>query len=567
MSYNLLHEAWIPIVRRNGVRRWICPADITADYTTNPVVRLDSNRADFNGALVQFLIALVQTCCAPEKEDHELFGGEPWKERFLAPPTPETLHKEFLAYEAAFNLDGEYPRFMQDRTAQNETEWDIFKLLIDGFGASNHFGKFETITGLGYRAAATALISHQMNTTNSLAGSKNQHRSSLRNGGFLTTILTSAQPEATLWETIWLNILPQSVFNAYCGNPDKTDIAHIFPWMGNTRVSDASGRDTFTDDEHPLTMYWAMPRRVHLRFEDLAEGVCAVETNGNEPILQAFDVKPDGFNYKLWKHPLTPVRYDENNTPTSFYKTDNAGVRYSDWLGIVQTVHVKKASIEAAKVIQYHTMDSAKNDVLYDDLPNGRMRTASHVKIAAFGFTNDNAKIQSYRYNEMPLYAMPAEIQTAAESTIELYIQAANQVAYRLREACKAVVGIKTYKQKDGKWLWSSHPQKSGKDSGMVDGAESTFWDNTETAFYNTLQATIKELSANPDTLSDDIKAIKQQWHKTLTDAAMRIFATLADAAPFEQTDMRSVLRAEMELTWFLRGTTKKNELKSLLQY
>lgn len=560
MPYNLLHEPWIPVVRRDGTRQWIRPAEITSDYDRNPVVRLDSNRADFNGALIQFLIALVQTCCAPEQEDDDLYG-EPWKEQFFKPPTSEALQAKFDTYQAAFNLDGEYPRFMQDKAAAGETEWDIFKLLIDGFGASHHFGKFENITGLGYRAAATALVSHQMNTTNSLAGSKNQHRSSIRNGGFLTTILTSANTEPTLWETVWLNILPQSVFNAYCGNPEKTAIQNIFPWMGETRVSDASGRDTFTEDEHPLTMYWAMPRRVHLRFEDAAEGSCAVETNGTESVIRTFDVKPDGFNYKLWLHPLTPVRYDENNVPTSFYKTDNDGVRYNNWLGIVQTVNVKKASIEAAKIMKYFRSESGKQD------KPSRNDMVPLVKIAAFGFTNDNAKIQSYRYNEMPLYAIPEAIRETTESIIEHSIDAASKVVYRLREACKACVGMKIYKLKDGKWQWVSHPQKSGKDSGVVDGAESSFWQNTETAFYDTLSTTISALSANPDEFSDEMKAIKQKWHSSLADAALAIFATLADAAPFEQIDMRSVLRAELELAWFVRGTTKNNELKDLLRY
>jgi CRISPR system Cascade subunit CasA len=542
---------------------WIRPADITSDYTGNPVVRLDSNRADFNGALVQFLIALLQTCSAPSEEDDDLLNDEPWKTRFFSPPTPETLQTEFLTYEAAFNLDGEYPRFMQDRTVQGEgsASWDIFKLLIDGFGASHHFGKFDAIAGMGYRAIAVALISHQMNTTNSTAGSKNQHRSSLRNAGFLTTILRAASNDATLWQDIWLNILPKPVFENYSGNPDKHEIHHIFPWMGETRVSDGTGRDTFTDDEHPLTMYWAMPRRVHIPFEAAQDGICSVLPNGQEKILQTFDVKPDGFNYKLWKHPLTPIRYDENNVLTSFYKTDNAGVRYSDWLGIVQEVNVKKASIESAKVIRYFRTESGGGE------KTGRSSIVPYVRIAAFGFTNDNAKILSYRYNEMPLYSIPDAIRTTTEITIEHYIEAANQAVYRLREACKGVVGIKIYKQKDGKWLWASPSQKSGKDSGVVDGAEATFWDSTETAFYDTLRSTIDALSENPDALSDAMKAIKQQWHTTLADAAMQIFRTLADAAPFEQADMRSVLRAELELSWFLRGTKKKNELKSLLQY
>lgn len=561
MPYNLLHEPWIPVVRRDGTRQWIRPAEITSDYDGNPVVRLDSNRADFNGALIQFLIALVQTCCAPEQEDDDLYG-EPWKEQFFKPPTEEELQAKFDTYQAAFNLDGEYPRFMQDAGAINCYDWTLYKLLIDGFGASGHFTKYGDFQGIGYHTAAIALISHQLNTTDSPAGAelakiKSRYRAALRNGGFLTTILIDGDDKPTLWRTIWLNILPQGILNAYCGNPQKKSLENIFPWMGATRVSDISGRDTYPEDENPLTMYWATPRRVHLQTSEVAQGMCALQPSVEEPLILGFDAEPAGFQYKNWKHPLSPVRLDENNIPSSFYKTNEAGVRYSEWLGIVQTIKTKKGSVQAAKIIDYYSKATSRN------------KCAPFTKIAAFGFcgVSGQASILCYRYNEMPLYAIPEAIRETTESIIEQSIDAANKVVYRLREACKACVGMKIYKIKDGKWQWVSHPQKSGKDSGTVDGAEATFWQNTETAFYDTLRTTITALSANPDEFSDEMKAIKQKWQKSLADAALAIFAILADAAPFEQCDMRSVLRAELELAWFVRGTAKKNELKDLLRY
>ena len=54
---NLLDEAWIPVRRKNGAQDWIAPWQISEP----DIVALDARRPDFNGALVQFLIGLVQT--------------------------------------------------------------------------------------------------------------------------------------------------------------------------------------------------------------------------------------------------------------------------------------------------------------------------------------------------------------------------------------------------------------------------------------------------------------------------------------------------------------------------
>src|SRR5690606_39878644 len=54
---NLLETAWIPVRRASGQQDWVAPWQIAEP----DIVALDSVRADFNGALVQFLIGLIQT--------------------------------------------------------------------------------------------------------------------------------------------------------------------------------------------------------------------------------------------------------------------------------------------------------------------------------------------------------------------------------------------------------------------------------------------------------------------------------------------------------------------------
>lgn len=55
---HLLDDPWIPVTRKNGDRDYIAPYQITAEHDTNPVIELNAPRPDFNGALIQFLIAV-----------------------------------------------------------------------------------------------------------------------------------------------------------------------------------------------------------------------------------------------------------------------------------------------------------------------------------------------------------------------------------------------------------------------------------------------------------------------------------------------------------------------------
>lgn len=79
----------------------------------NPIVALDAPRPDFNGALAQFLIGLLQTVCAPADEDL-------WEDWLWSPPTPEMLAQRFAPLAPCFQLDGDGPRFMQDFDAKME---------------------------------------------------------------------------------------------------------------------------------------------------------------------------------------------------------------------------------------------------------------------------------------------------------------------------------------------------------------------------------------------------------------------------------------------------------------
>ena len=93
---NLIHDDFLPVRRKSGKKEKIPPWRITE--SEDPVLSLDAARPDFNGALAQFLIGLLQTAAAPESEEH-------WIERLENPPAPKILKERFSEYSHAFETE------------------------------------------------------------------------------------------------------------------------------------------------------------------------------------------------------------------------------------------------------------------------------------------------------------------------------------------------------------------------------------------------------------------------------------------------------------------------------
>src|SRR6266545_7891643 len=110
---NLIEERWIPARRASGNEERIAPWQLTEGFADDPFIRLAAPRPDFNGALVQFLIGLLQTCSPPD-------DAREWRQKLRQPPAPAELKEGFLALKSVFCLDGDGPRFLQDLTLQEE---------------------------------------------------------------------------------------------------------------------------------------------------------------------------------------------------------------------------------------------------------------------------------------------------------------------------------------------------------------------------------------------------------------------------------------------------------------
>jgi len=164
---NLLQEPWIPVRRASGERLWIAPHQITDGIENDPIVALDAVRPDFNGALMQFLIGLVQTAWARAGKSFD-------RDTLLwEPPSSKLLEASFAPLSEAFELDGDGPRFMQDSSVARDPdriEKAISSQLIEAPGVetrdshTDHFVKAGVTELLCADCAAAALITVQTNS-------------------------------------------------------------------------------------------------------------------------------------------------------------------------------------------------------------------------------------------------------------------------------------------------------------------------------------------------------------------------------------------------------------------
>jgi len=323
---NLMTDKWIPVIRNDGTHDTIMPWQIAE--SENPVIEINAPRPDFQGALYQFLIGLLQTCLAPEDEDE-------WLELWEETPLPETLQTAFGAVEEAFELynpDG--AAFMQDYSLPEGEVKCIPALLLEAPGAKtikdnlDHFIKRGVVECMCSACTASALFSLQINAPSGGQG----HRVGLRGGGPLTTLIVSGKMDECLWHKLWMNILNKEEI-AYSSNPSDCS---VLPWMGATRLSEQKGAITTPETVHALQMYWGMPRRIRLN-EPEDSGVCDICDRRNVSVFNTYRTKNFGTNYEgAWIHPLTPYRIDpKKEKPPLSLKGQEGGLGYRHWLGLV----------------------------------------------------------------------------------------------------------------------------------------------------------------------------------------------------------------------------------------
>ena len=555
--FNLINDKWIPVRRLDGTREIIAPWQVTDNIGSNPIVALDANRPDFNGALIQFLIGLVQTTMAPKREIS-------WEDKFTKSPEADELKTAFANVSHAFNLDGNSPRFMQDFDFDEGNEWGIDTLLAGMPGCdptsnpiknnTDHFLKRGTVKRMCLHCCAMALFTSQTNSPGMGSG----HRTSLRGGGPLTTVVMGD----TLWQTIWLNVLNESDFLDNCGNSSLTDDAAIFPWMGPTRTSETKPATIPTTPEyaHPAHIFWGMPLRIVLNFETEIGYTCDVCGCDSIDSVATYRIKIHGMNYEgAWRHTLTPYNKSEEKEPISI-KGQPGGITFRHWLGLVKN-DAKNGNETAIVVHKFR----------------GRMKgfeNKHRLQLWAFGYDFDKNKARCWYEGKMPLINVDDDIRENYESVIEQLIKTSEIVAWNVVSCIKKSMAGDTKEVK--KYFLNAENyffDNSDKDyyfdlkksyNSLVSkkdyfyAVEDRFWNNAEAEFYVTLEDLRIAFSDGLDNHSDAIVDMKLQWLKTLFRIGEQLFDEYSQYNLIDVADPKNISLAHRNLSKFNDEKNKK---------
>lgn len=522
---SLFDEKWLPVKRRSGQVDWIAPCQIAEP----DIVAFAAHRADFNGALAQLMIGLLQTAARAEDEFD-------WSDVAAAPPDSETLRAWFAPYAEAFVLDGDGARFMQDFTLgeREGAECTIGALLIDAAGVSaidkntDHFVKRDIVRAMCPHCAATALLTLQINAPAGGAG----HRTSLRGGGPLTTLLIATalpgQAQPSLWETLWLNVTPDRVFLGSGGDQKKTAMHFVFPWLADLRKIQVDGGDTQPLQVHPAHVFWAMPRRIRLDFSQTHRGCCDICKRDASLLVSRYATRPQGLNYKgAWRHPFSP--YYQTKEGWLPVHPQPGGLSYRHWLGWVLENASGNKNVVAASTINYALEE--------------RKSASGYVRLWVFGYDMDNMKARCWYETTFPLFELPGSTRVArlhVQELIKSLIVSAELAVFYLRQAVKLA--------------WFGEGEMRGELS-FVDKA---FWDATAPAFEQRLAGVIeRSRSATGIDLSDahDIASLGEGWLAAMQAAAIRIFdVDIVGTGAIAQQDPRRVAQAYNDMQRNFKG-------------
>ena len=526
-AFNLIKEPWLPVRRRSGIVESIPPWRITDNISSDPCVAFAWPRPDFNGAAHEFVIGLLATTAAPDDDDA-------WEEWWHEPPSPQELEQRFLDVAHAFDLDGPGPRFLQDADPlEDADDKEIAALLIDTPGAqtirnnADLFVKRGGVPVLSRGAAAMALF-----TLNSYAPSGGAgHRTSLRGGGPLTTLIVAdhAQHRGALWCRIWPNVESgEQIASRASDAVQGGDSCSIFPWCGPTRTSNpkAGGRPTTPVDVHPLQVYWGMPRRIRLRFEDAAQRRCGVTGSRDTDVAVGFRARNYGTNYSGgFEHPLTPYYRQKATAVEKLPVHPNpGGVSYRMWPGLV--IASGDGLREPASVIRQW---------------RGERRGTGGARVSrfvAFGYDMDNMKARAWSEAEMPLWQLYGGTQEFVDVFIRHAVAGADTVTRLLMQGVKSAL--------------HDNPKAAG-DYGFV--AE-RFYRETEGSFYSALEEATRSSATHPED-DDPTTNARRHWAPIMEKAALRLFDEYAPAEGLEDRDMHRHVRARFFLARSLGGRGK----------
>ena len=286
-TLNLLADPWIPSERGDQ-----SPFDLLTRCR-----ELHWRRADWNAATFQFLVGLVQTAVVadpqlcPDAASWELYTQAP-PDRFPAVATRWLRAFEFYGARGFMQCDvpdndGKHlggVANLPDMPGANaiKKNSDIFRWreeLDQEFTHAERAIALYTLSCSGWSAGGGFLANSR--------------------GGSPMTVMLLPERYQTLWQAIWLNVLPRDAWTRYFGDHEFVE-ARVFPWL-DPHLAGAHTQKQKTsvvpNDLHPLNVYWQMPMRVRWVEAGLVREQGGLSYNGGG-----------------WRHPLSAYVQTKDGT-------------------------------------------------------------------------------------------------------------------------------------------------------------------------------------------------------------------------------------------------------------
>lgn len=500
--FSLLAASWLPVRRRSGAIERIRPAEIATRFDDDPIVAFAWGRPDFDAAAREFMIGLFATAFPPE--DRRAFRKY-WHE----PPGAAQLDEAFTPFAEAFILDGEGPRFGQDLDPLAEADFvPVASLLIEAPGANTTkenkdlFQKRGQVEALSRAAAAMALFALQTFAPSGGAG----HRTSLRGGGPLTTIVAPRDGDAPLWRLLWLNTPNPNRTYPPAGEAKPV----IFPWLAPTIASEGKQPRTVSPaSSHILQAFWGMPRRIRLVVEPNSSSVvCPLTGTTDDFIVTGYRTRPYGVSYAAFEHELSPYYRPKEKDPWLPVHPQPGGVLYRDWPSVAGA---------ATELERPGRIVSVASDRLAALEETGDQVFA---RLIAAGFDMDNMKARGFVETEMPLFLPPQDYRDEFDRAVRSFVAAADLGASATAIAVRTAL---------------AGERADGKASRFATLRE-RFFIETEAAFFKRL----RELSEQFQSLTGDPKptqlALAEKWLAVLRSTAIALFeeSVSFDALPLK---------------------------------
>ncbi len=486
---SLLATPWLPIRRRSGAIGRIRPAEITSNFEDDPIIAFAWGRPDFDAASREFMIGLLATALAPS-------DGNPFSKYWKRPPGVAQLDEAFAPFADAFILDGDGPRFGQDSDALADAEIvPVASLLIEAPGANtikenkDLFQKRGQVEALSRGAAAMALFALQTFAPSGGAG----HRTSLRGGGPLTTIVSPGDKDAELWRLLWLNTP---------GHDDKYAPARdakekIFPWLAATITSEGKPPRTVSpDSSHILQVFWGMPRRIRLVFEPNANRTpCPLTGVIDDFIATGYRRKIHGVMYSTFEHPLSPHYLDKKGVWLSVHPQPD-GILYSHWPAIAGAASETKRPGK--------TVLLASNRLMMIE----ETGCSVVVRLLATGFDMGDASARGFVETKTPLFFPPENYRVQFHHAVRGFVKAADLAASATR------LNIRT----------ALAGERADSNAERFAALRESFFIETEDAFFDLLRelnGKFGALEGDPEPIQ---RALAEKWLSVLRDEAVALF-------------------------------------------